>query len=56
MTYPRHWKASDIADYEERAAIIEHDGKLPKADAERIARACVQNEVIRRAQEARRRG
>jgi len=50
MTYPSHWTAADIADYEERAAIIEHDGKLPKADAERIARECVEREIARRAE------
>ena len=28
-------------DFEERASIIEYDGNLPRAEAERIARQCV---------------
>lgn len=29
-------------DFEERAAIVEYDGKLPRVEAERIARQCLE--------------
>lgn len=40
-TWPEPWKHL----YEERAAIIEHDAGLPKADAERQAEAIVRKEA-----------
>ena len=40
---------SERADYEERAAIAEYEGGLTRAEAERLARACVERaRVIRR--------
>lgn len=29
-------------EFEERAAIVEYDGKLPRVEAERIARQCLE--------------
>lgn len=33
-----------LEDFEERAALIEYDGRLPRAEAERLAWACVLGE------------
>jgi len=35
------WKPDLLFEYEERAAIMQHDGGLPRADAEHRAAACV---------------
>ncbi len=36
-------------DYEERAAIMEYDGKLTRAEAERLARRCVKELTAKQA-------
>lgn len=44
MTLPpsvRDWPEPWRSEYEERAGIIEFDGNLPRAEAERKAEACV---------------
>lgn len=42
---PAHWPAWAREDYEERAAIKEHSGRLPRDVAEREARELVQRKV-----------
>lgn len=40
VTVPAHAEASDFGDWEERAAICEHDGELTRAEAEALATHC----------------
>ena len=55
MKPPTHWTEAERDEYEERAAIIEYDGDIPRDRAERMAAERIETKRARKNQPSRQR-